>query len=44
MSPAKSKAQLAMAYAHKREKWAKELISKTHTTKGLPKRVKKGKK
>lgn len=42
--PARSKVQLRYAFAHKRQKWAKELISKTHTTRGLPQRVKKGKK
>lgn len=37
--PAKSKAQLRKAFAMRRrgqDGWAKELIEKTHTTKGLP--------
>jgi hypothetical protein len=41
--PAKSKAQLRKAYALKnrgKDGWANELIEKTHTTKGLPERVK----
>jgi len=41
--PAKSKKQLRYAFAHKGEKWAEEIIAKTHTTKGLPERA-KGKK
>ena len=41
---AASKKQLAAAYAHKDETWAKEIIKGTHSTKGLPQRVKKGKK
>jgi len=41
---AASKKQLAAAYAHKDETWAKETIKGTHSTKGLPNRVKKGKK
>jgi len=44
--PAKSKAQLRKAFALKakgKDGWANELIEKTHTTKGLPERV-KGKK
>ena len=42
--PAKSKAQLRKAYALQRrgkDGWAKELIEKTHTTKGLPQRKRK---
>jgi hypothetical protein len=39
---ATSKKQLAAAYAHKDETWAKEIIKGTHSTKGLPQR--KGKK
>lgn len=41
--PAKSKAQLRKAFALKnrgKDGWAEELIAKTHTTKGLPERVK----
>jgi len=44
--PAKSKSQLRKAFALKakgKDGWAAELIAKTHTTKGLPERV-KGKK
>lgn len=44
--PAKSKAQLRAAYAAKErgEKWGEEMAEKTKSTKGLPERVKKGKK
>ena len=42
--PAKSRKQLAFAYAHKDKPWAKEMTEKTHTTKGLPQRKRKGKK
>ena len=43
--PAKSKAQLRAAYAAKErgEKWGEEMVEKTHSTKGLPERVKKRK-
>jgi len=37
---AASKKQLAAAYAHKDETWAKETIKGTESTKGLPQRVK----
>lgn len=41
--PAKSKAQLRAAYAAKArgEKWGEEMVEKTHSTKGLPEKVKK---
>jgi len=42
--PAVSRKQLKYAYAHKGEKWARELIEKTRSTKGLPMRARKGSK
>jgi len=40
--PAKSKAQLRAAYAaaERGEKWGKEMVEKTRSTKGLPERRK----
>jgi len=41
--PAKSRSQLRKAFVLKakgKDGWANELIEKTHTTKGLPERVK----
>ena len=45
--PARSKSQYRKAralLARGKDGWAKELVEKTHTLKGLPQRVKKGKK
>jgi len=45
--PAKSKAQYRKAQAllaRGKDGWAKDIAEKTHTLKGLPNRVKKGKK
>jgi hypothetical protein len=39
--PAVSKKQLRYAYAHRNEKWARELIENTPSTKGLPMRKKR---